>query len=171
VLFLDWWLDYARRTGARGPFAVRWSAEDPIATPRGLTDPALALAALDEAVGRVRTRHGDPAVAWGDVYRLRRDGVDLPANGGNGGHGIFRVSGFEGARDGKLVVMGGDSYVGAVEFGQPVRARVLVGYGNASQPGSPHRTDQLPHYARKALREAWRTRADVEANLEARERY
>ena len=75
------------------------------------------------------------------------------------------------ARDQRLVATGGDSYVGVLEFGRPLRARTLVGYGNASQPGSPHRTDQLGHYARKELRTAWRTRAEVEANLEARERF
>jgi acyl-homoserine-lactone acylase len=171
VLFVDWWQDYARRTAAGGPFAARWSADDPLATPRGLADPAAALEALDAAVGRVRQRTGDAAAAWGDVYRLRRDSLDLPSNGGSGNLGIFRVTTMEPTRDGKLAAGGGDSYVGAVEFAQPLRARVLVGYGNASQPGSPHRTDQLGHYARKELREAWRTRAAVEANLERRERF
>ena len=56
-----------------------------------------------------------------------------------------------------------------IEFGEPVRAQVLLSYGNASQPGSPHLGDQLTLYARKELRRAWRTRAEIEANLEARE--
>jgi acyl-homoserine-lactone acylase len=171
VLFVDWWGDYARRSAARGVFATRWSERDPIATPRGLADPAAALEALDAAAGRVRERRGDVAVPWGDVYRLRRDSVDLPSNGGTGALGIFRVTNMENARDGKLAAVGGDSYVGVVEFGSPLRARTLVGYGNASQPGSPHRTDQLSLYARKELRTAWRTRAEIEANLKARERF
>jgi acyl-homoserine-lactone acylase len=171
VLFVDWFSDYTRRTAARGTFSTRWSADDPLGTPRGLVDPAAALEALDAAVGRVRQRSGDPAVAWGELYRLRRDSVDLPSNGGSGNLGIFRVTTMEPTRDGKLAAGGGDSYVGAIEFAQPLRARVLVGYGNASQPGSAHRTDQLGHYARKELREAWRTRAAVEANLERRERF
>jgi acyl-homoserine-lactone acylase len=171
VLFVDWWSDYARRSAARGVFATRWSERDPLATPRGLADPAAALEALDAAAGRVRERRGDVAVPWGDVYRLRRDSVDLPSNGGTGALGIFRVTNMETTRDGKLAAVGGDSYVGVVEFGSPLRARTLVGYGNASQPGSPHRTDQLSLYARKELRPAWRTRAEIEANLTARERF
>ena len=50
-----------------------------------------------------------------------------------------------------------------------MRARANVAYGNASQPGSPHRVDQLPLASRKELRPVWRTRADIEAHLERRE--
>ena len=174
MLFTTWWDDYARRTAARGPYAVRWSEREPIATPRGLSDPAGAAAALDSAAARVKARWGDVAVPWGDAYRLRRDGVDLPGNGGNGAYGIFRVANPaspNAGRDGPVALVGGDSYVGVLEFATPLRARTLVGYGNASQPGSPHRTDQLPLFARKELRTPWRTRADVEANLEDRERF
>jgi acyl-homoserine-lactone acylase len=42
----------------------------------------------------------------------------------------------------------------------------VIGYGNASQPGSPHRTDQLPLLARKQLRPVWLTREEVLAHLE-----
>ena len=51
------------------------------------------------------------------------------------------------------------------------RARALLTYGNASQPGSPHRTDQFSLYATKELREVWRTREEVERNLILRERF
>jgi len=46
---------------------------------------------------------------------------------------------------------------------------VLLTYGNASQPGSPHVGDQLALFARKEMRQAWRTREEIEAHLEARE--
>jgi acyl-homoserine-lactone acylase len=174
VLFTTWWDEYARRTGARGPYAVRWSEREPLDGPRGLADPAAAVSALDSAAARVKARWGDVAVPWGDAYRLRRDGVDLPGNGGNGAYGVFRVANPanpNAGRDGAVALVGGDSYVGVLEFASPLRARTLVGYGNASQPGSPHRTDQLPLFARKELRTPWRTRADVEAHLEDRERF
>jgi acyl-homoserine-lactone acylase len=63
----------------------------------------------------------------------------------------------------------GDSYVAVIEFANPVRAMVLNGYGNASQPGSPHRADQLDLFAHKQLRPVWRGRAEIEAHLETRE--
>ena len=56
----------------------------------------------------------------------------------------------------------------AVEFGDSVRARALLGYGNASREGSPHRTDQLPLMSRQELRPVWRTRPAVEEHTEER---
>jgi acyl-homoserine-lactone acylase len=63
----------------------------------------------------------------------------------------------------------GDSWIAAVEFGETANARVLLSYGNATQPGSPHHGDQLPLLMKGEMRDAWRTRAEIEANLEARE--
>ena len=40
--------------------------------------------------------------------------------------------------------------------------------GNASQAGSPHRTDQLRFFAGKELRDVWRDRDEVETHTERR---
>ena len=85
--------------------------------------------------------------------------------------GIFRVLGSAQDRDGKFRATGGDTYVAAVEFADPVRARAILTYGNASQPGSPHRFDQLELFSQKRLRPVWRTRAEVEANLESSDSF
>ena len=151
------------------PFDVRWTIRAPLATPDGLSDARVAAGVLERAAEQVRSRYGALDVAWGDVYRLRRDSLDLPASGGGSELGIFRVFGFEPAPGNKLVAASGDSYVAAIEFGSPVRAQALLTYGNASQPGSPHRTDQLPLAARQQLRPVWLTRTDVEQNLKFRE--
>jgi acyl-homoserine-lactone acylase len=127
------------------------------------------VAALAAAARRIEESHGALDVAWGDVHRLRRDGIDLPGNGGPGALGVFRTVGYDSAGGGRFVATGGDSFVAAVEFGTPLRAMALVGYGNWSQQGSPHRTDQLSLFARKELRRVWITRQEVEAHLERRE--
>ena len=44
----------------------------------------LALAALESAVQSVTKSYGAPDVAWGDVFRLREDSLDLPGNGASG---------------------------------------------------------------------------------------
>ena len=62
----------------------------------------------------------------------------------------------------------GDSFVATIEFANPQKAKVLMTYGNSSDPDSPHYGDQLALAANKQLRDAWRTRAEIEANLEAR---
>lgn len=158
----------ARRTNSN-PFATPWKEDSPRATPDGLADPAGAVAALVAAARKVETQYGALDVPWGEVYRLRRAGVDLPANGGPGGLGIFRAVGFDKAQNGQFLAAGGDSYVAVVEFSRPVRAMVLNVPGNATQPGSPHRADQLELFARKQLRPVWRTRREIEAHLASRQ--
>jgi acyl-homoserine-lactone acylase len=154
---------------ARGnPFSVPWSSGAPRTTPDGLAAPAAA-AALAGAAEQVLLTHGRLDVAWGDVYRLRGGGVDLPASGGPGSLGIFRVLGFRQTPDGRFAAASGDSYVAAIEFSDPVRAWALLSYGNASQPGSPHRTDQLALLSRNELRPVWRRREEIEQHLEKRE--
>ncbi|MBZ5623693.1 MAG: penicillin acylase family protein [Acidobacteriia bacterium] len=65
----------------------------------------------------------------------------------------------------------GETYIAAVEFSNPVKARVLLTYGNSSQPDSPHQADQLPLLARKELRTAWRTKTEVMSHLESRNKF
>jgi acyl-homoserine-lactone acylase len=162
VLFAAWTQAYGRRAAGR-TFATPWSMEDPLTTPRGLASPEAAAAALADAAAQVEQRHGRIDVAWGEAHRYRIDGVDLPGDGGPGGLGLFRNIDYS-----EGIAVGGDSYVAAIEFGSPVRARALIAYGNASQPGSPHRTDQIGYFARGELRPVWRTRPEVEANLARR---
>lgn len=171
VLFQRWLSEYAARRASGSLYAVPWREDAPLSTPDGLADPAVAVAALEAAADSVRKAYGSLDVALGEVNRLHRDTVDLPASGGSDELGVFRALWSAPAGDGRFQAYGGDSYVAAVEFSTPVRARVLLTYGNASQPGSPHRVDQLPLFARKELRPVWRTRAEVAANLEAREAF
>ena len=130
---------------------------------RGSVKPSASMQA--RAAQQVIEAHGALDVSWGEVRRLRVGGRDLPASGGPG----FRTIWFRRGPDGRSYARGGDSFVAVVEFGDPVRARTLLGYGNASQPGSPHVGDQLELMARQELRPVWRTRAEVEAHLARRE--
>ena len=66
-------------------------------------------------------------------------------------------------------MVAGDSYYAVIEFSNPVKARVLTAYGNATQPHSPHVGDQLELFAQKAMRPVWRTRGEIEENLEHQE--
>jgi len=171
VLFQAFVRELNRRSGGTTPFAVAWDEASPLTTPRGLSNTAVAVAALEAAATQVETTYGAMDIAWGDVYRVRRGGVDLPANGGPGDLGIFRVVEFMPAEGDTFEAYAGDSFVAAVEFSVPVRAKVLTGYGNASQPNSPHRSDQLQLFARKELRPAWRTRKEILAHLASREAF
>src|SRR5690606_27010383 len=174
VLFVEFLRAAQREPWRSGsPWEIRWTPRAPLATPDGLSDPGRAVELLGQAARHVRAIHGSLNVTWGDVHRLRRDSLDLPANGGPGAAGIFRVTEFQPVPGDstRSVATSGDSYVLAVEFSNPIRAQSLLVYGNASQPGSPHRTDQLPLYAQKQLKPVWLTREEIMQNLLAREAF
>jgi len=169
VLFDRFWRELVRLSEGRPIFKTRWDAKNPRETPDGFADPVTAGRALQGAALKLKVERRPLDVAWGDLYRLRRDGVDLRANGGPGDLGIFRVVNYRKDDDGMYAATGGDSYVAVIEFGDRARALSLIGYGNWSQPGSSHRTDQLRLFADKRLKPVWRTRVEIEGNLEMKE--
>jgi acyl-homoserine-lactone acylase len=150
----------------------------PLSRRRVLADGERAVAALVAVPAQVEALVGGPDRPWGEVARMRRGTYDLPANGFPGDpFGVFRVLYFDVALDpaklatsGRTAAIQGDTFVVAVEFSDPVRALVLNTYGNATQPGSPHAGDQLTLSAAGQWRPAWRTRAEIEAHLDAHER-
>jgi acyl-homoserine-lactone acylase len=170
VLFVAWVEELSRRSGGFDQiFQGNWDQERPLDTPDGFANPDIAVSALEAAAVAVQDRYGMLTAPFGDVYRIRRDDLDLPGNGFGDPLGVFRAAWYEDGRFGLKDLSGGDSYVAAIEFSDPVRASAVIGYGNASQSGSPHRTDQLRLFAGKELRPVWLERSDVEAHTEERE--
>ena len=55
-------------------------------------------------------------------------------------------------------------WVGIIEFGDEVKAKVLLSYGNATQKNSPHNGDQLALFSKKELRDAWFTKEAIKAH-------
>lgn len=162
VLFSFW----AKEVDHSKLFAIPWNENNPLATPDGLANPASAVGVLEAAARKVIATYGTLDVPWGEVFRLRSGDLDLPANGGD--LEIFRNVSFAPSEDGRFAAIGGDSYVAAIEFSNPVRAMVITSYGNATQPNSPHIGDQLELFANKQLRPVWRSRKEVEAHLVSR---
>jgi acyl-homoserine-lactone acylase len=150
-------------------YAEGWALARAIETPAGLADPAGAVALLKQAVAETRKSHGAVDRPFGEVSRLRVADADLPGHGGLGNLGLFRVMTWSPLKEGTRSPIHGETWVGMIEFGTPMKAIGVMSYGNSSQPGSGHRTDQLPLVAEKRFRTLWRTRAEVEANLEQRD--
>jgi acyl-homoserine-lactone acylase len=174
VLYAEFYASLRRQRWPSGSvFEVPWNPRAPLVTPDGLSEPRLAAAALGQAARRVRAVYGSLDVPWGAVYRFRRDTVDLPANGGGSELGIFRVIDFAPIPEDttRFQAVGGDGFVAAVEFSSPITARTVLAYGNASQPGSPHRIDQLPLAARKEMKPVRLTKEDVLAVARLREYF
>ncbi|MCJ7465095.1 MAG: penicillin acylase family protein, partial [Maribacter sp.] len=147
-------------------YAEQWDIEKPNTTPDGLAYPDQAVQLLEQAAIEIETKFGSLNTAWGDYYRISYNGKNLPANGIDGSMGVFRVAWPGGADENNMYVGGGDSWVGVIEFGDNVRAKVLLSYGNATQKDSPHNGDQLELFSKKELRDAWLTKAEVEAHTE-----
>jgi acyl-homoserine-lactone acylase len=170
VLFLNWATRFmgGATLGSQAGFAVPYDLKEPLTTPRGIKDPKKVAQQLDEAAAQTIKESGSLDVEWGKVMHYQLGGADIPANGGFGNLGIFRVITFGPMHNGIRSQIHGETWVSMVEFGNPPKLKVLMSYGNSSQPGSLHITDQLPYLARKELRTAWRTRGDIEANLESK---
>jgi acyl-homoserine-lactone acylase len=168
ALFTFWALEYVQKEGFAA-YAVPFDFNDPLSTPRGLADPAGAVATLEDVARTLeatRLLGGGIDVPYGDVFRLRfmDSDVDLPASGGFDVVGTFSTLTFVQDDDLRFAPVAGDSFVAVIEFSDPVRAKVLLTYGNSTQPGSPHKGDQLALYTEHQMRDALLTREQVEAS-------
>ena len=170
VLFSIWWQRYAPSGGGGQPYAAPWTESDPLKTPRGLADPGRAAAAFAGAVAETARRHGRWDVAWGEVYRMRRGGVDVPIGGGSGQLGHFRVVTFAREPDGKYAANGGDGWVLAVEFGDEPRAYSVLAYGQSAKPDSPWHADQAAMFARGEVKAVRFGAAEVDQHVLTRYR-
>ncbi len=174
VLFQRFWDTYSRAVAQ--PFRVPWDPQHPATTPNGLTDTAVALKHLEDAVRWTRQRYGSDDVAWGEVHRYRFGSLDLPGDGANGAYGLFRVVRFNEMPDGKRVagqverdsppIGFGDGWVIAVQFSKPVRAMSVLAYGQTTNASSRHSSDQISLFANHQLRPVWFTEAEIKAHLE-----
>lgn len=172
LLFETWAQIFAPGRGSSyGNFAVPWSLADPIETPRGFRDPAQALAMLKQAIARTKALYGAVDRPYGEVSRFHIGSVNLPGNGGLGATGAFRTIVWGAMENGERTPVHGETWVSMIEFGTPMKAIGMMTYGNSSQPGSPHRSDQLQFLATKSFRTLWLERTDVEHNLEEITRY
>ncbi|MGL5833169.1 MAG: acylase [Waterburya sp.] len=167
VLFAAW----LEETDFDTLFSQPWQANSPLKTPDGLANPQQAVTTLLAVATKIEQDYGAIDVPWGEVFRLNYSNVDLPANGGPGDFGIFRVVNFASKSDSKKFEgFEGDSFVAAIEFSQPIKAMALTTYGNSTQPQNSS-SNQLKLFAQKQLRPIWRVRQEVEAHLDERKTF
>ena len=164
MLFEIWWRHYIQGAPADSMFAQPWTITAPASSPRGLRDPARAVAAFTWAVDETTRRFGAADVAWGDVHRVRVGSVDVPVGGCNGDLGCFRVLWFRNEPDGKRAAQGGDGWILAVEFTDTPRAYSILAYGESDRADSPFHDDQAAMFARGELKKVDLTPRDVEAH-------
>ena len=161
TLFDAWFRRYTA-LAKDSTFAIAWTPARLITTPRGIGKPALAVEALGWAIADTKRRYGASDVMWGEVHRVRRGTVDVPAGGCSGLLGCFRVLTYTQAADGKQVASGGDGWILGVEFTKAgPRAVSVLAYGQSSDPASPYHEDQAAMFARGATKVVRFSEADI----------
>jgi acyl-homoserine-lactone acylase len=193
VLFERWYNLYKAdskspkddRWGSTYPaFRVEFSPLTPLTTPEGLRNPAAAVPFLAQAARELQKQFGRLDIAWGDVYRVvlvDHDAsyeksvplINVPGAGSSEPFGAMRkVYYYPSPEPNPKFAYDGDTYVQVVEFTpKGAVAKALIGYGNASRPGSTHIADQVSYYEQKQLRAVYRTPSEVEAHAVRRESY
>ena len=136
------------------------------------------LDALRDAVAELESDWGSWQVPWGEVNRYQRINGDIVqqfddeaeswpvgfASGRWGALASFGSRKYPGTR--RMYGTSGNSFVAAVEFGSPLRARAITVGGLQSDPQSPHFDDQAEMYATGKFRDVLFYRGDIEANLQ-----
>ena len=146
-------------------FRHRWNPDNPLTTPRGLSNPDRAAEAFRRAAAETKAKHGGWDVAWGEVHRVQRGSVDVPVGGCASFLGCFRVLGFEESESGQRLASGGDAWVLVVEFSDPPRAYSVLAYGQSSKEDSPHYADQAALFARNRMKKVAFTEEEIRAQL------
>jgi acyl-homoserine-lactone acylase len=159
----------ARLSLAAASFAEPWDPQRALETPRGLAAAERALVCLSEAAAAVRAEHGRLDLSWGELHRWREGDVDLPASGGPRALGLLRAFDFALEGDGRRRAVGGEGFVAAVEFADPLRAFVQQAAGNGDGPRGAALPAPLTDLARGALRPALLDDGAIEAALAHRE--
>ena len=163
LLFYHWSKKFS--VDDNSTYTKPWNINDPVNTPDGLSDPQKAVKLLDESVIEIEEKFGRLDIKWGDYYRIKYNGIDLPANGIDGRLGVFRVAWPGKSTDKNMYVGGGDSWVSVIEFGQKIRAKALLSYGNSTQKDSPNNGDQLELFSKKELRDIWFYETELISNI------
>lgn len=140
--------------------------------------PSQKLAALRTAAETLTRDFGSWQVPWGEINRYQRLNGDLVqdfddnapsipvafASGRWGSLASFGARTYPGTA--RMYGTSGNSFVAAVEFGSPIRAKAITVGGLQSDPDSPHFDDQAQMYADGEFRDVLFYREDIETNLE-----
>jgi acyl-homoserine-lactone acylase len=131
----------------RTPFDV----EHPLDTPSGLawTTPANS-ARLAGILEEVTQRLSDAQSPWGKVQGVTRGSSFIAIPGGDGKLGVYNAIQSRPGGNGQREVFGGSSYIQLVSFDEqgPV-ARGVLSFSQASEPSSPHASDQTQLFSRQ----------------------
>lgn len=169
-LFEGWRKAIEHLPPATNIWAVPFSAEDPINTPRGLRrdDPAVRKAVRDALAGAVKQLQAagvDWTKPWGELQYVKYNTERIGVHGGSPSD-IYNVMSMMPARPGEEpVIVHGSSYIQTVAFTSegPVAEGFLT-YSQSTDPASPHYIDQLKRFSERNWISQPFTSAQIEAD-------
>lgn len=161
------WVITVRSTGAF--FTDAWDPGHPLTTPYEFNGSDELLAVLYQVVDAMDEAGIALDAPYGEVFRLRYAGQDLPASAGSEGLGSFRTGWFSPAGDGTYALEGGNTFVAEIEFGEELRARGYLAYGNSTQVSSPYMGDQLGLFSAQGWRDIHYYEDDIAAHTDRTE--
>jgi acyl-homoserine-lactone acylase len=124
-----------------------------------------AKAKLREVVDKLMKGFGRLDMPLGELQRLRRGKVDLPANGGT--DTLRAATSWDPQPDGRMRVKHGDSFVMLVTWDKAgkVESQSIQPYGAATtRPESPHYTDQMALFEARKFKPVHFDRGDIIAH-------
>ena len=146
VLFVNWYF-MARKQKI---FQTDFDLSNPLNTPNTLTENVKQL--LLDAAKRTLERYGGLDVPWKSVYKTSYAGQSVDGGLGIGEIGSFNAGFYQPINNYKYRLAGGSAYTAIIEFGQSIKAKGILAYGNASEDGSPFKGDQIQLLTQRKLR-------------------
>lgn len=165
---MKWIRGFARE---KDIWAVPFSPQDPVNTPRGLKlkDKAAlgkVRLALGRAVLEAQTAGIDVSKPWGEIQFSDFGGARIPMHGGDSGDVYNLIRGKAG--EGAIRVRYGSSYIQVVQFEDSgPRAEAFLTYSQSTDPASPHFADQTPRFSKQK----WISQPFTEAEIKADPQY
>ncbi len=183
---LDW--DYkVAADDAKGTLCYYWYEElhgmnppPPDLKAEYMAEPDLKFEALITAAQKLERTFGDWKVPYGDIFRLQRHAnvsnylqipfsdslPSVPCQGvaGDLGSSYNTYFSFSTPDRKKRYGVQGGSFMAVYEFGDKVKAKSVLQFGQSGNPYSPHFMDQAKLYSEKKYKDAWFYWEDVLAN-------
>ncbi len=159
VLFMNWYFILK----SNEIFEIKFSPNNPLNTPNTLTrvSKEILLSASEETL----RKYGKLDVSWGDVYEINYAGKSLKGGLGFSEVGSFNAGFYHPSSDNKYSLLGGSAFTSVIEFGEKIKAKGILSYGNASQNGSPFKADQLQLLVDRKLRDIWFYSEDIDNHI------
>lgn len=124
---------------------------------------------LKTACEEVKQKYGKLEVAFGEVYKIQNGNNLLSGGLGLNEVGSFSAGFYRPAPNNQWVLLGGTTFSSVVEFGEKVKAKGLLSYGNFTEKSQFSAKTQLELLINRELREIYFYEDDIKQNTVEKE--